>query len=149
MSRLHPYYRISASLAGLTTGHLHAIGLPEPQTPHFSNFTVRTPQGRGGEGRHGFAWAFLLWDELTSVQAQLVHYLVTTAETASGVGNGTLYATLPKADGSIGGAAWIDISGLVVMPDFRAAPYSGGLLFPNVSLRFNNVTIENEPSTVL
>lgn len=143
------YYRISTSLAGLETGWFVAKGLPEPQTPFYQPFSVRVPQGLGGEGRHGYDNGFLGWDELTREQAAIIQGLVATTEAVLGVGNGILYVTMPRTDASSSGGAWIDISGKVKMPEWRTETWSQGIIYQPVNLGFNNITVENEPSTAL
>lgn len=143
------YYRISTSLAGLATGWFIALGLPEPQTPFYQPFSVRVPQGLGGEGRHGYNNAFLTWDELTREQAAIVQSLVITTEAVLGVGNGILYITMPRTDASSSGGAWIDVSGKVKMPEWRTETWSQGIIYQPATLSLNNVTVENEPSTAL
>lgn len=149
MTSRKSYYRIAASLAGLSSGWFIALGLPEPQTPFYQPFSVRVPQGFGGEGRHGYDNAFLLWENLTRSQANVLERLIAAAEVTAGVGNATLYLTLPRVDASSSGQAWVDISGRVRMPEWRAGPWSLGMIYEPVSLNFNNVTVENEPSTAL
>lgn len=142
-------YRISTSLAGLATGWFIALGLPEPQIPFFQPYSVRTPQGLGGEGRHGYNNAFITWDELTREQAQVIQSLVSVVEITLGVGNAVLYLTMPRVDASSDGQAWVDISGKVKMPEWRSEAWTQGIIYQPVTLGFNNVTVENEPSTAL
>lgn len=148
MSRKN-FYRISTSLAGLETGWFVARGLPEPQTPFYQPFSVRVPQGLGGEGRHGYNNGFLTWDELTREQAAIIQNLVATTEVTLGIGNGILYVTMPRTDASSSGSAWIDVSGKVKMPEWRTGTWSQGIIYLPVTLSLNSVTVENEPSTAL
>lgn len=149
MSGRRHYYRIATSLAGLNTGWFIGVGLPEPQTPFYQPFSVRVPQGLGGEGRHGYHNAFLQWEDLARQQANVLVRLVVAAEVAAGVGNAILYVTMPRVDASSGGQAWVDISGRVKMPEWRAGAWSQGFKYEPVTMNFNNVTVENEPSTAL
>lgn len=147
MSEDFRFYRMGTSLAGLQ--HFFILGLPEPQQPFFRDHSVRQPQGLGGEGRHGYLVAMVMWESLNRIQGARVRAQIATVETASGIGNGVLYLTLPRADGSHSGQSWIDVSGRVAMPEFQSVPFGHGILYPNIVLKLNNVTVENDPSTVL
>lgn len=149
MTQRKNYYRIATSLAGLETGWFVARQIPEPQTPFFQPFSVRVPQGLGGEGRHGYLVGFLSWDGLIREQASAIQGLVAATEAVLGIGNGILYLTLPRVDASSAGIAWIDISGKVKMPEWRIEAWSQGMKYQPVTLSFNNITVENEPSTAL
>lgn len=142
-------FRISSSLSGLATGSFVAKGLPEPHIAFYQGFTVRVAQGLGGEGRHGYITAFIQWEEMVRHQAAFIQGLVAAAEVTAGVGNATLYLTLPRTDAISAGTAWIDISGKVKMPQWVTEPWTQGFIYQPVTLSFNNVTVENEPSTVL
>ncbi len=143
------YYRLATSLAGLTTGYFFVIGLPEPQVPFYQPYSISIPQGLGGEGRHGYHNAFIQWDRLTRQQAFLIQNMISTVEVTLGVGQAVLYATMPRTDASSDGQAWIDISGKVKMPEWRTDNFTHGMIYQPVTLNFNNVTVENEPSAVL
>ncbi len=149
MTQRKHYYRIATSLAGLATGWFVAKGLPEPQTPFYQPFSIRVNQGLGGEGRHGYHNGFLAWDDLTREQAFIIQNLVATTETTLGVGNGILFVTMPRTDASSSGGAWVDISGKVKMPEWRTEVWAQGMLYQPVTLSFNNITVENEPSTAI
>ena len=140
------YYRIGPLEATLLP--FFARGLPAPTQAIYRNHTTRSPQGGGGEGRHGYNQAEILWDILTADQANIIEDLITTVEATAGQGNATLWLTLPQTDAEPGGASWIDISGIAIMPQWNPAPQSNGLLYENVILRLNNCTEQNIPSTV-
>lgn len=143
-------YRIATSLAGLASGFFFVGNrLPEPQKVFFQPYSVQRAQRRGGEARHGFSQTSLLWKDLLSAQANFLWNLVTVAEVTDGVGNGTIFLTVPRTDASSSGVSWIDVSGTVAMPEFQIIDFTHGLMYANVLLKLNNVTIENEPSTVL
>lgn len=142
------YYRIATSEAGLATGYIFARGLPPPDLVTFDPFSVRRPASQGGESRQGYKSVSLLWNKLDSKQASVIYNLISTAEASSGEGNGTLWATLPKVDGASPGINWIDVSGIALLPTFETEPQSNGQTYPNVVLRLNNVTVENEPSNI-
>ena len=140
------FYRIGPAEATLLP--FFARGLPPPTQAVYRNHTTRTPQGGGGEGRHGYNTAEILWVILTAEQAGVLEDLIITAEVTGGNGNGTLWLTLPQTDAESGGASWIDISGIVIMPEWNPVQQTHGMAYENVILRFNNCTEENIPSTV-
>lgn len=144
------YYRIGLTLAGLEKGaNFFVLGLPPPNLSTFQPDSVRQPGGQGGERRQGFIQVSLLWLELTLDQGFIIYDLITQAEATGGQGNGTLYMTVPRLDGSAGGVSWVDVSGVGVMPQFAVLQDTRGLLYENVVLRLNNVTVEASPSTVM
>lgn len=144
------YYRIATTLAGLEKGaNFFVLGLPPPNLPLFQPDSVRQPGGQGGERRHGYIQVSLLWLTLTLDQGFIIYDLITQAEATGGQGNGTLYLTVPRVDGSAGGVSWVDISGVALMPQFSPVQDSRGALYENVVLRLNNVTVEATPSTVV
>lgn len=147
---LYTKYRIATTLAGLASGWFFVKRrLDEPQRVFFQPYSVQRPQRRGGEARHGFSQTSLLWKELIASQANFLWSLITAAEVTDGVGNGTIFLTVPRTDASSSGVSWVDISGIVAMPDFQIVDFTHGLKYANVLLKLNDVTIENEPSTVL
>lgn len=141
------FYRMGTSLAGLKL--FFTLGLPEPQQVVFRDFSVQVPQGLGGEGRHGYTQATVMWREVSRTQAARIRGMIDAAEVTDGIGNGTLFLTIPRTDGVSAGQAWIDISGKVSMPQFQPGPATHGLVFPNFAVKLNRVTVENEPSAVL
>jgi len=144
------YYRIGTSAATLATGgNLFARGLPIPRQAIYNDHSGRRPMGQGGEGRHGYINASLLWDALTVDQASIIRALIATAETSSGNGNGTLWATIPKTTAQSSGIEWIDVSGIAIMPQWIPEERVHGLVYENVVLRLNDCTVEAEPSTIL
>ncbi len=141
------YYRMGTSLAGLKL--FFALRLPEPQQVTFRDFSVQVPQGLGGQGRHGYIQATIMWQEVSRAQAARIRTMIDTVEATAGIGNGILYLTIPRTDGVSAGQAWIDISGKVTMPQFEPGAATHGTVFPNFIVKLNRVTVENEPSTVL
>lgn len=142
------YYRVATSEAGLDTGYFVARGLPPPDLVTFEPFSTRRPASQGGESRQGYRSCSVLWNRLDSLQATAIYTLIETAETTSGEGNGTLWMTLPRADASAPGVNWVDVSGIALLPNFETEPQSNGQTYPNVVLRLNDVTIQNEPSNI-
>lgn len=150
VNQFYTKYRVASSLAGLATGHFFVGNrLDQPQRVFFRPYSVQRLQRRGGEVRHGFSQTSLLWKDLLAPQVNFLWELITAVEVTDGVGNGTLFFTVPRVDASSSGVSWIDISGIVIMPDFQISDFSHGLIYTNILLKLNDVTIENEPSTVL
>jgi len=142
------YYRIATSEAGLDTGYLLARGLPPPDLVTFEPFSTRRPASQGGESRQGYLSCSVLWNRLDSLQANALYEIIATAEASDGEGNATIWMTLPRADASAPGVNWIDVSGIVSLPNFETEPGSDGATYPNVIVRLNDVTVENEPSNI-
>lgn len=143
------FYRIAITLAGLEKGaNFFLLGLPKPDQVSFNDHAVRRPQGGGGEGRHGHSNIRLLWLRFLAEQANVLRTLIEAAEVTGGQGNGTIYLTLPKTIATSAGVAWVDISGIAIMPPWETLASTDGLVYENVILRLNDVTVEAEPSTV-
>lgn len=140
-------YRIASTLAGLETGWFLAWKLPLPDLAQFSDYSTRRPQSTGGQARHGYNRATLFWNYLTSEQAYIIRDMIDTLETANGIGAATLYLTLPRTDGTKPGGGYIDVSGLALMPEWSPVRDGHGILFENVELVLNNVTVETDPSS--
>ena len=148
MANKQCYYRVATSEAGLDTGYFLARGLPPPDLVTFDSFSTRRPASQGGESRQGYRSCSVLWNRLDSLQASIIYDIIEAAETTGGEGNGTLWLTLPRTDGSAVGQNWVDVSGIALLPAFETEPQSNGRSYPNVVLRLNNVTVQNEPSNI-
>jgi hypothetical protein len=141
---------MASSLAGLVTGaSFFVLDIPEPDLAYFSEYSITVPQARGGQARQGFQRAVLFWNELLVPAAAAIKEKIEAAEAVTEPGNGILYVTLPRNDASDRWPGWIDVSGVVIMPEWVPDPARRGLVFPSVTVQLNNVTIENEPSTVV
>lgn len=140
-------FRIATSLAGLETGNFFVLDLPTPQIAFYNDHSTTRSQAQGGTARLGYNVASLLWPRLSMVEASIIQVMIKAAEAAGGVGNGTLYLTLPK---TLASSVWIDISGIVKRPDWAnlVDPDSEGQSYANVRLDLNNCTTLAEPSTV-
>lgn len=138
------YWRISSTSGGLATGHLYAVGIPPPDVPRYQAFTNRVPQSKGGQGRQGFINFRALWNQLTSEQFYTLNAIVEAAITA-----GTVYLTVDKNDGNGIKDAFIDVSGVVHPLSYEPVQRSQGLVYQNVELFANNLTVDSDPSTVL
>lgn len=141
-------YRIALTQAGLETGYFLALGLPPVDLVQFQPFANRKPQSLGGQARQGYISCSLFWSRLDAIQANILQGLITAAETSDGDGNGTLYLTLPRTDASAAGL-WIDVSGIAVMPEWVGVAQGNGLVYENVTLSFNNLTVEASPSSAV
>jgi len=146
VNKNYRWLRIATSDAGLAKGHFFIRGLPEPILITFAQYSVKTEQGQGGKARHGYKRASVLWDYLTATQAAALTSVITAAETTYGVGNGIVYLTIPDADGSIAGVGMIDVYGVADLPQFNSPQGASGLLYENVLLTLNNVTIVHKPA---
>jgi len=142
------YYRIATSEAGLGTGYFVARKLPPPDLVTFEPFSTRRPASQGGESRQGYLSCSILWNRLDSLQANIIYELIIGVEATSGEGNATMWLTLPRVDASAPGINWVDISGIIHLPNFETEPQANGVTYPNVVLRINNLTVENEPSNI-
>lgn len=147
--KLQHYFRIGISETALATGWFVALRLPIPEVAFYQSYSIRRPQGLGGEGRHRYHTAFLQWDELGMVAASYVKGLILQLEATAGTGNAVLFLTVPRTDASYAGSPWIDISGKVKMPEWKIEPWTQGKKYVSPTLSLNNVTIVNEPSTAL
>ena len=142
------FYRVGTSSGTLENGNFFVRGLPPPRQAIYNDHTVRRAQGAGGQSRQGYNNAEVLWERLDSQQANAIRELIETAETTGGQGNGTLWLTLPNTTAGTSGVAWIDVSGIAVMPEWVPTEQGHGVAYENVVLRLNDCTIEAEPSTV-
>lgn len=137
------FWRIATTENGLARNHFFTLGLPPPDTVNFKSFTELLPQSQGDQTQQGYINCTLLWDVLTAQQGQTLKRIVDAARTA-----GTCWATVDRSTGS-GLNDFIDVSGKV-LPLILAPPSkSRGVVYENVVLTLNALTIENDPSTVL
>lgn len=139
MNRL--YYRLATSEAGLAKGYLFAQGVPPPTNTEYRDHAAKVPVSTGGEARHGYRSVTFLWDVLDARQAGVLRGIIEGAGT-------TIYATFAKFNGESLGTDWVDVSGKPSMPDLAPAQTitQQGVIFQNVQLRINAVTILNEPA---
>lgn len=145
MNKWITLWRIATSSAGLARGAFFARGLPPPNTPIYKDYSEIVPQSQGGQARQGYNRVDILWNELTAYQGFVLRSLVDAAIAAGG----TIYATIDKADGSDLNNAFIDISGQVWPLVLEPVSQSQGLVFQNVTLTINNITVTADPSTAI
>lgn len=136
------YWRISAT-STLLHQNFFALGLPIPQTPIFKTYSALVPQSQGGQARQGYENVSILWSELTREQGFKLKALVETVLTAST----PLYMTVDFNDGTYLPGSFVDVSGTPYPVILEAAAWSQGLVYQNVTLFLNNVTVVNNPAT--
>lgn len=137
------YWRISAT-STLTNQNFFALGLPLVNTPNYRPYTQKLPRSQGELARQGYKNITLLWDELNFTQFKTLTDIVNAAITA-----GSLYATIDKADGTGLANSFIDIHGIPQPVDWQPVSNGRGVIYQNVTLVVTNITIDNDPSTVL
>lgn len=143
-------FRMATALADLAQGaNFYILGIHEPDMAYFTDHTTRYPQSQGGQARQGYNQATLFWSELLVEEAAIIRGLIVAAEALTETGNGILYVTMPKNDGSSFSPGWIDISGVAIMPQWIPEQGTRGKVYSNITLSLNNVTVEAEPSTVV
>jgi hypothetical protein len=137
------YYRLAFTESGLGKGYLFSRGLPPPSTVTFKDFSGEYSQSDGGKVQHGYLSVVLMWNVLTYTQSyQLRKY----------TNSSVLYATIDRNNGTKPGRDWVDVRG-VPLPmnierDRGIAGSIGGATI-NVTLTINNLTIVNDPSSVI
>lgn len=135
-SRWSLFWRISTT-STLTRRNFFAVGLPIPQTPIFKTYSTLLPQGQGGQTRQGYENLSILWAEMTRLQGFTLKRLVETVLTA-----GTpLYMSIDFNDGTYLENSFYDVSGTPAPVILEAAANSRGVIYQNVTLTLNNVTV--------
>lgn len=140
-------WRIGVSEAGLA--YFLAIPLPPPDVAVYRDASQEISKSRGGVARHGYKSVTLQWNRLTAAQGALLRDYVQDALDSAG---GVLFLTIDRANGTAPTFDWIDVSGRPQLPEFSSSlptyVQGGHRGFNNVSLRVNNLSIVNDPSTV-
>lgn len=136
------YWRLSAT-STLTRKNLYALGLPPVNTPDYKTYSELVPQSQGGQTRQGYINSRLLWDELDFLQFKVLTGIVEAAITA-----GLIYATVPKGNGTALLNDFIDISGIPLPLEYQPVNDARGVMYANVTLTINNITVVSDPSTV-
>lgn len=143
------FYRMATALADLETGaNFFLLGIREPTVANFVDHSVTHFQSEGGQARQGDNQATLHWNELSSDEAAAIRERIIAAEALTETGNGVLYVTMPKNDGSSYSPGWVDLSGVAVMPQWVPEQDTKGMIYANVTLLLRKVTVETEPSSV-
>lgn len=130
------YWRISTT-STLAHKNFFLLGLPPPQTPNFQQFTALLPQSQGGQSRQGYINATILWSELDRYQAFILKDIVDTVLTA-----GTeLYMTVDYSDGTYLPGRFADVRGTPTPLTLIPAGNSQEVVYQNVELKLNNITV--------
>ncbi len=135
------YWRLSAT-STLARKNLYAQGLPPVSLGDYKTYSELVPQSQGGQARQGYINSRLLWDALDFRQLKTLTTLVEAAITA-----GTIYATVPKDDGT-GLNAFVDLHGVPLPLEYQVVSDARGVVYQNVTLTINNITVDTDPSTV-
>lgn len=136
-------WRLSAT-STLIRKNLFAYGLPPVNTSDYKTYSQLVPQSQGGQSRQGYINIPLLWDQMDWVQLRTLTRIVEAAITA-----GTIYATVPKDNGTGLLNAFVDISGIPNPVTYQAVSNGRGVLYANVTLLINNITVTSDPATNL
>lgn len=140
-------WRIATTEAGLTRNVLISLGLPIPDVFTYSPYAEEVGVGGGAIKTHGYKSAEVLWRNLTPYQLFLLREFVDDARASS---TGELFMTVPLMDGTTIGMNWADVSARPFIEN--PTPHdplvgSTGLMYRNVTLRLNNIVIENSDPT--
>ena len=135
------YWRLSAT-STLTRRNLFALGLPPPNTPVYLTYSELVSQSQGGLAQQGYINADLLWSELTATQLKILNGIVDAAILA-----GIIYGTVDKANGT-GINSFVDISGVPHPLTYETINDARGIVYRNVELRINNISVTADPSSV-
>lgn len=137
------YWRISTN-STLGRRNFFAVGLPIPNTPIYKGFSTLVPQSQGGQARQGYINVTVMWNELTREQGFTLKRLVETVLAA-----GTpLYMSVDFNDGTYPPGSFYDVSGTPYPVVLEAVQNSQGLIYQNVELKLNNVTVIGASSGV-
>lgn len=138
------YWRLSTN-STLAHKNFFLLGLPPPTTPVYRDESALVPQSQGGQSRQGYINITLLWDVLTRQQGVKLKSLVDIVLTA-----GTeLYATVDYNDGTYEAGHFIDIRGIPHPVVLEPAQSTQGLIYQNVTLFINNITVVANPASNL
>jgi len=143
----YKFFHLALSEAGLAQGWYYALGLPEPTLMTLTDHSATSVQAQGGQARHGYRRAVILWSEMLQGEAAILRRLILATEATYGIGNGVLWATVPRTTADSPGQDWVDVYGIAMMPEF--GPMEGGAKYQNVQLELNNITIDNDPSGLI
>lgn len=141
-------YRLGLTEADLATGAFMTYLLPPPDAAPYQDHTEAESASDGGEELLGYDNVTISWNRLPANAATQLKRLV--IEAAGTDGEGFLYLTVSRANGSYPGADWIDIKGHAHIPKIVGPADLVGqldqLFHDSVQLVVNNVTILNDPS---
>lgn len=141
-------YRISTTGAGLAKGNFFLLNIPPPDNVEYRDHSVEVDVGLGGMVLHGYRNVRFLWTNLRPNQTHRIKNLVDEALSA-----GTdLYLTFDRDNGDAPGRDWIDTSGTphpMIIDRVPSVAGSRRSAHVNVELFVNNLSIVNDPSTVV
>lgn len=137
------YWRLSAT-STLAHQNLFALGLPPVNTPDYKTYSEIVPQSQGGQSRQGYINSRILWDELDFVQFRTLTRIVEAAITA-----GTIYATVPKDDGTGLLNTFIDVHGVPLPLTWQPVSNARGVVYQSVTLVINAIVVDADPSTAI
>lgn len=137
-------WRLHYNSSQLARSHLFAMGIPSPDLPVYRSFAEKFPQSQGGITRQGYQNVTILWDELDVLQFKTLTDLVET-----GVTNGVIYATIQRNDGSGLADDYIDVSGIPQPLEYQPLARADGVVYSNVQLVINNLTVTADPSSLI
>lgn len=138
------YWRISSTSGGLNHGHFFARKLPPPSTVDYKPYSQLVPQSQGGQTRQGYDILTMLWDFLDYSQLRTLTEII-----EAGIVAGILYITFDRADGTKLLNDFVDATGICWPLEFQPVSNGRGVGVQNVKLTVNNLTITNDPSTVI
>ncbi len=136
------YWRLSAT-STLTRRNLFALGLPPVNLGDYKTYSELVPQSQGGQARQGYINTRMLWDEMDFLQLKILNGIVEAAITA-----GSIYATVPKDNGTGLVNAFIDLHGTPLPLTWEPVSNGRGVVYSNIELTINNITVDSDPSTV-
>lgn len=134
------YWRISTTLLGLSNGFFIGLKLPPPDLPDFRPYSQLVPQSQGAQSEQGYISEVVFWDFMDYSQLSTLTRIVEAAT------NSTLWMTIDRAHG-YGLNHFIDVSGIVRPLTFEPVSRGRGVIYANVSLTLNNITIINDPAS--
>lgn len=137
------YWRLSPSSATLARGFLIARKIPPPDLADYRTYTQKFAKSQGGLNRQGYTNISILWNQMDFGQLKALTDVVEAAIT-----NGSIYATIPKDDGS-GLNAFIDVHGQAHPVEYQPISNGRGVMASNVNLVISAIVIDADPSTVL
>lgn len=141
-------FRMATTELGLEKGYLFLRKVPTPNRADYKDYSAKFDQSVGGQARHGYKNVTILWTSLTPLQVNKIKAMITAVK----AGNDLIYLTIDRNNGDSLNYDWIDVSGYPHQIDPEEdgdLVGSQGRAFRNIQLFVNNLTIINDPSTVV
>lgn len=141
-------FRMATSELLLEKGYLFLRKVPTPNRSDYKDYSAKFEQSVGGQARHGYKNVTILWTNLDAYQTYQVKNMLNTVL----AGNEIVYLTIDRNNGDSMSYDWIDVSGYPHQIDPEEdgdLVGSQGRAFRNIQLFVNNLTIINDPSTVV